>query len=73
MSTAASPSSDTDPSEATEVLVIRGASSSFTSINTSTRSPAKLTSETDPTSTPATRTGAPGFSPATLGKMVLIG
>jgi hypothetical protein len=71
-STAASPSSDTDPRVANEVVVIRGRFSFSTSITTSTRSPTNSTPVTDPTSTPATRTGAPSFKPATSGKTVLI-
>ena len=71
MSTADSPSSDTDPSDATDDDVMRGCISLLTSISTSTRSPMNCTSVTAPTSTPATRTGAPALRPATLAKTVL--
>ena len=51
---------------------MRGCISLLTSISTSTRSPMKSTSVTEPTSTPATRTGAPALRPATLPKTVLM-
>ena len=61
----------TTPSD-TDVVVTRGCISRATSMTTSTRSPLNWTSVTEPTSTPATRTGAPGLRPATFGKTVLI-
>ena len=71
MSTALSPRSDTEPSEATEPLVIRWRIDLLTSIATSTCSPTKSsTLVTVPTSTPATRTGDPDLRPATLSKRV---
>ena len=70
MSTAGSPSSETDPSDAMDVDVTRDCMSRRITMTTSTRSPAKTTSVTEPTSTPDTRTGAPGFNPAADGKIV---
>src|SRR5262245_58132476 len=70
MSTALSPSSDTEPSTATDWSVIPGRTSFLTSKVTSTSVPANSTSVTLPTSTPATRTGDPFASPATFGKRV---
>ena len=72
MSTAPSPSSDTEPSDATDWSVMRGCCSLLTSIVTSTLSPTKSSLVTEPTSTPATRTGAPSFNPAMLANTVLI-
>src|SRR5713226_6310264 len=68
MSTAASPSIDTDPSLATDALVIRARRPSLTFKTTSTCSPDRSTEYTDPTSTPASLTGDPGLSPGTLAK-----
>src|SRR5262245_2705238 len=65
MSTAASPSSDTDPSFATDDVVIRSRQRSLTSNSTSTTSSTGITEETEPISTPASRTGEPGLSPGT--------
>ena len=65
MSMALSPSSDTDPSLATDLSVMRLRMSSRTSKATSTCAPANETSLTLPTSTPATRTGEPLARPAT--------
>ena len=70
MSSADSPSSETDPIDAVDWSVIRFCISFETSNATSTSPPLKPTCLTDPTSTPATRTGAPVFSPATLSKRV---
>ncbi len=58
----------TDPIDAVDWSVIRVCISFETSNATSTLPPLKPTCLTDPTSTPATRTGAPVFSPATLSK-----
>src|SRR3989442_13838245 len=71
MSTAASPSSETDPSAASERSVTRDRISFESCINTSTRSPMNSIPVTDPTSTPATRTGAPSLRPGTLSNTVL--
>ena len=70
MSTALSPSSEIEPSFATDSVVIRLWTSSFTSKTTSTSSPVSSTSVTRPTSLPATRTGDPALRPATLVKRV---
>src|SRR5580765_453462 len=68
MSTAPSPSSETEPMVARDWSVILFWTCRFTSNTTSTWSPAKSTSMTLPTSLPATRTGEPGLSPCTFGK-----
>jgi hypothetical protein len=70
MSTAPRPSRDTDPSTAVDAVVTRDRTSLFNSITTSTWSPANTTSVTLPISMPATRTGDPVFSPATLANRV---
>src|SRR5689334_3233308 len=59
MSTAPSPSSDTDPSTAVEWSVILSRTTLLTSNVTSISAPAKSTDFTLPTSLPATRTGDP--------------
>src|SRR5438132_11919838 len=70
MSTALSPSSDTEPSTAIDRSVILSRTLLLTSKVTSIRSPANSTPLTLPTCTPATRTGDPGARPATLEKRV---
>jgi hypothetical protein len=66
ISTAASPSSDTEPRVAVEPVVTRGCISLEISKVTSTRSPANAIPVTVPTGTPAIRTWDPSFSPAML-------
>ena len=73
MSTALWPSSDTEPSRATEFVVISGRFFAFTWNTTSTRSFTNCTSVTVPTSTPAIRTGEPDASPATLVNLAFSG
>src|SRR5258705_9835111 len=70
MSTAPSPSRDTEPSLATDAVVIRFRWSLLISRIRSTSSPISSTRFTDPTSTPATRTGEPTLKPIALGNRV---
>src|SRR6478735_3282520 len=64
MSTADSPSSETDPRRAREAFVTRGCMLFATEKVTSTLSPMKAMPVTAPTGTPAIRTCAPSFRPA---------
>ena len=70
MSTALCPSSDTEPRRATDLSVMSVRLRSFTWKVTSTSVPLRVTAVTDPTSTPAMRTGEPEASPATLVNVV---
>ena len=65
-STALSPSSETEPSLAIDAVVIRSRWVLLSSKVTSTLSPTNSTPVTDPTSTPAIRTGDPSLRPAML-------
>ena len=66
-----SPSRLSDPIDARDSDVMRCCMSSFTESVTCTAAPENSTSVTLPTSTPATRTIAPLFSPCTLSNFVL--
>ena len=63
MSTAPSPSSETDPMVARDVVLTRSCMSSRNSSSISTSEPMNSMSVTDPTVTPDTRTGDPCCTP----------
>ena len=67
MSTAPSPSSDTDPIVARDVVRTLSCMSSRSSSSISTSEPTNSMSVTEPTVTPATRTGDPSCTPPAFG------
>ena len=71
MSTAPSPSSEIDPIFALDRSVTIGRMSSMMLNHTSAPFGTSLTSVTEPTSTPATRTGEPLINPGDVGKLHL--
>ena len=73
MSMAPSPSSEIEPMMATDSVVMSGRTSFDTSSQTSTVVPLKVTCDTAPEVMPATRTGDPLLTVATLGNAALSG